>query len=364
MPLKKKTSWVGVGLLWSALLGGNLAGAQTLEENFSEMFDLGDTEPTSWTHHFRVGALAGFNFKAQFNTSGTFCFSQNNPGAVGVPRQDHIYDDGYVRVSAYNDPNDTWNWGYQNTSQATNANQLIFHAGETYTASGNASAESDGEIGFELAYGGKFKQWGNVSVGWEFGLGFLPISIEDNQTINGVSATLITHTYNPGGIILPDAPYTGTYNGPGALINGTAQSETISTVNGLNLTGTRELDVILYSLRLGPTIEWELHPRIGVMVSAGAALGIVSGDLNINESVYFSSSGSTARNIASESGTEIVYGGYLSAMVMFHTVQNGDLYLGAQFMPMTDATFTGAGRDAKLDMTGAFYFSVGINWPF
>lgn len=365
---KNKISWLAVGLLGGAILGGSPIMAQTLEQNFSSMFDLGDSEPVSWTRHFRAGAMVGFNFKAEFGMNGTFRFSQNNPGAVGVPNQDHIYDDGYVKVSAYNNPDgDTWNWGYQ--SQGTNqvpvgGNQLLFHAGDTYTASGNTTAERDAEVGFELAYGGKLKQWGKVSLGWEFGFGFLPIDIKDNRTINGVSATLITHAYDITELLMrPDAPYTGDYNGPATYINGTAQSGTSSTVNNLSLTGTRELDVTLYSLRLGPTLEWELHPRIGVQVSAGAALGIISGDLNINEAVAFPGI-STARNIASSSSTELTYGGYISAAVLLHTVQNGDLYLGAQYMPMSDATFQGAGRTAKLDMTGAFYFSIGINWPF
>jgi len=363
MPQMNKTSWLMAGLLSGAILWGNFARAQTLEEDFSHLFDLGDTEPVTWTRHFRVGAMVGFNFKAQFATSGTFRFSQNNPGAAGVANQDHIYDDGYVKVGAYNDSTgDTWNWGYQNTNQIV-GNQLLFHAADTYTANGDSTAESDATVGFELAYGGKLKQWGNASVGWELGFGFMPIKIEDNRTISGVSATRITHAYNITGITMPDAPYTGSYNGPGALIDGTVQTETTSTVNNLNLTGTRELDVNMYSLRLGPTLEWELHPRVGVAVSAGAAFGVLSGDLNIHESVLFTD-GSTAVNIGSSSSTELIYGGYVSAMVLLHTVQNGDLYLGVQYMPMSDATFNGAGREAKLDMSGAFYFSLGINWPF
>jgi hypothetical protein len=33
-------------------------------------------------------------------------------------------------------------------------------------------------------------------------------------------------------------------------------------------------------------------------------------------------------------------------------------------MPMSDATFSGAGREAKLDLGGQLYFSIGVSWPF
>jgi hypothetical protein len=45
-------------------------------------------------------------------------------------------------------------------------------------------------------------------------------------------------------------------------------------------------------------------------------------------------------------------------------VANGDIYLSAQYMPLSNANFSGGGRSAKLDMHGAVYVSAGINWPF
>ena len=49
---------------------------------------------------------------------------------------------------------------------------------------------------------------------------------------------------------------------------------------------------------------------------------------------------------------------------MYHLVANGDLYLGAQYMPMENVTITGAGRSGQLNLDGQIYVSVGINWPF
>ena len=108
-------------------------------------------------------------------------------GSGGV---DRIYDDGYVKVDANgNQDGLTWNWGYQNSTQTNSAQQLLFHAAQDYTASGNNSVNSDAQVGFERAYGGHLSRWGYALVGWEFGFGYLPISIDDNRTITGVSAT-------------------------------------------------------------------------------------------------------------------------------------------------------------------------------
>lgn len=365
MRANNKIAWaVGLTLGLAAIYAHQSIG-QVTDQDFSQLLTQPDQDEKIWPRHFRVGALVGFNFKANFSMNGTFKFSQNSPGTAGIGGVDRIYDDGYVKVDA-NGPasTDTWNWGYQNSNQYSNSTQrLYFHAADTYTASGNAAVTSDAEVGFELTYGGHLTRWDKALVGWEFGFGYLPINIEDNRAITGVSATRIAHSFDASGIVVPDAPYNGNYNGPGGLIGNIAQAEPGDSYNNRTLTGSRTLDVTLYSFRLGPTFHWELHPQVAVAFSGGPALGLLSGELRFNEAVSFPD-GSTAVNIGSHSSTEITYGGYLSAAVMYHAEKNGDFYIGLQYMPMRSATFEGASRSARLDLTGALYISAGINWPF
>jgi hypothetical protein len=33
-------------------------------------------------------------------------------------------------------------------------------------------------------------------------------------------------------------------------------------------------------------------------------------------------------------------------------------------MPLTDATFSGSGREGRLNLGGQLDFSLGVNWPF
>jgi len=315
-----------------------------------------------WTRHFRAGALVGFNLKAQFSMSGQFTAANGNPGPPSGG-QNHDYDDGYVRLDATgNNGNLTWNWGYDSASQLL-GNQLSFHSVESYTTTGgNGSADSGALIGFETAYGGRLtRMWGG-KLGWEFGFGFLPTKITDNQSASA-NVTRLVHTYDTGGIQLPQAPYQGGYNGPGATISD-VPGEATQQLTDVPLQSSQTLDVTLYNFRLGPTLEWDLYPRLTVMVGAGAAFGFVTGDLKYNDTLQFTGEG-TAANLQGQVGdTEFVYGGYVSGMLLYHAVKNGDLYLGLQYMPMSSATFSGSGREAKLDLTGALYISAGVNWPF
>jgi hypothetical protein len=96
-------------------------------------------------------------------------------------------------------------------------------------------------------------------------------------------------------------------------------------------------------------------------VSAGPALGIVSGSLKFDETLV---SDTTAHNQGTVNGTDLVYGWYANATLMYHLVKHGDFYIGAQYMPLGSATISGQGHLGRLNLGGAAYLSAGINWPF
>ena len=310
-----------------------------------------------WTRHFRIGALVGMNIGAKFNTSGSaFNISGNNPASG-------IYDDGYVKPDQTGDPSYTSYWGYNNASQYNAANNtLTMSAATQFTPSGSASANVDGGAfpGFEMAYGDNLWYWKHARVGWELGFGLLPINISDNSSTLA-NVTQSTFIYNTGGIVVPTAPYQGGPSGLGPLITNSPSSSSSTTSSG-TITGSRSLDVMLYTLRLGPSFYWDLTEHIGMSLGAGPAVGIVSGDYKYNETI--TAGGISAQNTGKIGGTDLVYGGYVNTAVMYHVVPSGDIFIGAQYMPMSDATIGGGGREGRLKLGGQLYFSVGINWPF
>ena len=123
---------------------------------------------------------------------------------------------------------------------------------------------------------------------------------------------------------------------------------------------------MLYTLRLGPSFYWVLADHLGVTLSAGPAIGVVTGNYKYSEII--TAGGISTPNAGSFGTTDLTYGGYVNGTVMFRMPdswnENADIFISAQYMPMGDANFNGVGRQGRLNMKGQLYFSVGLNWPF
>jgi hypothetical protein len=308
-----------------------------------------------WTKHFRIGLQLAVNVKAEFTTAGTINLS-SRPG---------VYDDGYVLPDASGSESPTTtNWGYNSAGQVNAAdNTITFHRTDSYSIndSGSVTREDAPYIGMELAYGGPIHTWHHVFLGWEVGYSFLPIAISDKRNLAAfISGTEAVHDYDPS-VTLPPKGYKGTFNGPGAAIN---LNGAVSTVDfDGTITGPRTLDVGLHNFRFGPTIHFEFARHFAVEGSAGGVLGIVSGDYRFNETIYGSEG--TVSNIRGKFGTtDVVYGGYVNGLLLYHIEEHGDIYAGVQLTSMTDSDFSKGGRTARLDLGAAFSFLVGVNWPF
>jgi hypothetical protein len=308
-----------------------------------------------WTRHFRLGAMVGMNIGASFSMKGAFGVSGNNPAAG-------IFDDGYVLKDQSGDPTYTGYWGYDNASQLSGS-MLTMHAASGFTADTSAQSANGGPLpGLDMAYGGNLWYWKHARVGWELGLGWLPITISEPINNQGVSVVQSTYTFNTGTIIVPGAPYQGGPSGSGEPIIPLNYYGSSSSTNSGTLSGSHTLDVNLYTLRLGPSLYWDLAERYGFELGAGPVVGLVDGDYKYDEAITVNNV--PAVNKGQVSGTALVWGGYVNGTLFYHLQNNGDIYLGAQYMPMTDATISGGGREGRLNLDGQLYFSVGINWPF
>ena len=298
----------------------------------SSKFILIPSDNDDWTRHFRIGAIVGMNISADFKSKGTFNVSGNN-AANG------IYDDGYVRED------DTGNaggltsyWGYNNKEQLV-GNTLTMHGASSYSTTGSSSENGGAFPGFDLAYGDNIWYWKHARVGWEFGFGLLPINISEKSS-SPATVNQSVYTFNTGGIVVPGAGYQGGPSGEGPVISGTPSSVTTNSTSG-TVTGSHTLDVMLYTFRLGPAFYWDLSQHLGIQVGAGPALGLVSGSYHYNETIT-TSTGST-RNHGSFDFTDVTYGGYVNGTLLYHIINDADLYVGAQYMPMGDANLTSSG---------------------
>jgi hypothetical protein len=315
------------------------------------------SDTDDWTRHFRIGAMVGMNISANFSMNGSaFGISGNDPSHG-------IYDDGYVRTDQTGNAGGyTGYWGYNNASQYNPANggTIDMHAATSFSTSGSANESGSVFPGFDMAYGDNLWYWKHARVGWELGVGLLPIYISEKSSLPA-TVNQTTYTFNTGGIVIPTAPYQGGPSGQGEPIISTSYTSTNSQSYG-NVTGTHTLEVMLYTFRLGPSFYWDLTEHLGMSLGAGPAVGIVNGDYKYDETIAAGTV--SAHNKGQIGGTDLVYGGYVNATLMYHAVDNGDIFIGAQYMPMSDATISGQSREGRLNLGGQLYFSVGISWPF
>jgi len=307
-----------------------------------------------WTRHFRLGAIVGMNINASFGMRGNFGISGNNPAAG-------VFSDGYIEKDSTGSTAATANWGYDSASQLS-GNTLTMHANTGFSSAGSSESDGGPFPGLDMAYGDNLWYWKHARIGWELGFNWLPIDISSSSTYAG-TVTQGTYKFSTGGITAPGAPYQGSALGYGPLVPYPANFNALSTATSPGtVSGSHSLDVSLYSLRLGPSFYWDLSRRIGMSLGAGPAVGLVDGDYKYDE--YITANSITTHNSGQVSGLEMVYGGYVNATLMYHLQNNGDIYIGAQYQPMTDATISGGGREGTLDLQGQLYFSIGINWPF
>jgi len=316
-----------------------------------------DPDAGDWTSHFRIGAMVGLNISANFSEKGTFNISGNN-AASG------IYDDGYVDPDQSGDPKNTSYWGYNNASQYDAATRILtMHSTTSYSMVGSSKDDGGPSPGLDMAYGDNLWYWKHARVGWELGFGLLPLTIKDNHSQSAsVNQTDYNYSISPNFVLFPDAPYYGGSSGNSGFIPLTPTSVVQQPSASGVVSGTRQLDEVLYTLRFGPSFYWDLTEDFGMSLGAGGAVGVVNGNYQYNEIV--TAGGVSARNSGSFGTTDVIYGGYANGTLMYHVLNNADFYLSAQYMPLGNASFSNGGRQAEMNLGGQIYVSLGVNWPF
>lgn len=303
--------------------------------------------------HFRAGVLIGANIDAEFSQSGTFDTSGQEPG---------VFDDGFVLTDDTDNAGElTSNWGYNDASQYdAGAETLTFTSSSGFSTTDSSSANNDPQFGLDLAYGGTIKRIGKTWLSWEVGFSLLPINIEGESSSDAMLAQ-DTFVYSTAGLIVPLAPYTGgpSGGGPALATNSTAGPPTVASGT---LGAKREIDAMLYNLRLGPHFHWDLNRQWSIEAMGGFALGLVDGKYSYDERLLTATGqGTTTGDIRQ---TSWLYGGYAGVLTQVHVERDAYFYGSAQFMTLGNVEFSGVGRQAKLQLDQGLYFSVGFTWLF
>lgn len=304
-------------------------------------------------------AKFGFNIKADFSEAGPS--SSTPPAAPGAGGGiDRIYDDGYVRLDSNgNAGGTTWFWGYQDAAQYDPAGQgsILMHATTSSSSESSNGAKSDGMPGWELSYGKDLGEWGESSWGIEGAIGMGILDISDSRALNG-SRTRITDSFGLGGIIPPGAPYNGSFIGPGGLLDDVPSARTTTTTAG-TITGSRDLEATLITLRLGPYLHIPSGKKWAFTLSAGPALAWIDSDFSYRERF---AGGAVQSGSASDSS--VCFGAYVDGRVHYAFNERWSLFGGLQYQYLQSSTLRAQNKQAKLNMGAALFAELGVGYTY
>lgn len=322
-----------------------------------------DPAPSRW--RFGASYAPFLGLKTNFTGLGNFR-SPFTPQPLGGG-VDYDYDDGFVHVdSSGNFGGETWNWGYQNSSQHDPSGQGSVSFSQTNSlANASAKEEGGGEAGFEaFAYFdmGKvdFLQLNQDKASWGFrgGLQYARVNVDNSNLLaSGIIRTIDTFGLN--GNILPQAPYSGSYGGPGPLLGDSPSRETVIGGGQALVAGSRELDVHLTVLNFGPYLEIPVTERFDLFAEAGISLGIASGDYDFMSSTSIAGLG-TQVSSGSDSATRFLPGAYAGLTGAFRINDQWSLLASGRYQYMKPFELGANGSSADLSFDSAFVVSLGV----
>ena len=355
MKLRRTTShgkrWTHLSLATVALGATGAAAQEQPEIDFSQFEGINEK---GW--FVRLGGRALFNANASVNRT------------PSQPTTQGYYDNGFVLPDAGGTASGlTWNWGYEDAAQASGSS-LNYERYIGLPDAGSFDDQSEIAPGAEMMIGIRFGEFqvGERTWEWgaEFGGGYNFFEIAKTETATATS-TYRTASHDTNGILLPVAPYQGTFNGPGPVIDLNPSSTTdTSTAATSTVDGT--LDTQLYNLKIGIWFDMPLTQKLHFGWSAGFSSLYAESSYQFTESVALANPGvPTLTDVdTTVSGRNWLQGGYIQLRLQYEFNDKWSAYVGADYQYNAKFNFSGAGRDVNLDFTKLLGASVGVqfNW--
>ena len=289
-----------------------------------------------------------------------------NSGGSSVPQGqgDHSYDDGFVNADAGTPfTGTTWFWGYNNASQVQ-GNDLVFRGsgGSSSYSRSSWSSVRNSSWSDELEGAGIFAKLESPEL---LKLGSIGVSLEltyswaqdDSSKVTrdvfraGQSSRVTSgggsfeDRYDVAGILLPLAPYAGTYAGPGVTIPNAPYSRTYTGGGGGSVSNTQSIlfnsdvresfEVNLHTISLGPKFSANFGQALRLGLSTGFALNIADWDAQYEEALTVRQNGGRPRTLKrweyDASGTEVLPGFYIETMAEVRMTDRVSAYVGGRY---------------------------------
>ncbi len=317
---------------------------------------------------FGAGYAPMLGLKTEFSGLGQF-HSAFSPQALGGGTN-YTYDNGFVHVDSSNNlGGKTWNWGYDANSQYHAAGSgSIDYSLTNSLADGRVSEDSAARQGFEcyayLDMGAvtlpALKDLG-ASWGFRGGIHYTRVNA-DNGNLVAAGVTTLSDSFDLGGTLPPLAPFSGSFGGPGPLIND-APSRLLATGGQALVVGSRALDVDLTTFNLGAYLEVPLTRKLSVMLEAGFSAAIAAGTYDFNSATSIAGLG-TQQSSGHDASTSVLPGVYVGLDGIYQLNQSWAIQAAARYQYMHDYSLSSNGSSAALSFNSAFVLSIGVRYSF
>jgi hypothetical protein len=330
----------------------------------------------------RLGARVQFNVKAKVG-----------PGAQ-TPQQPGFYDNGFVQPDVGGTASGlTWNWGYDDAAQVS-GDFIDYDRYSNLPQPGTFKSGSDDTMfGGELLGGVEF---GRFSVGvrefrWgaELGYAFTPFSVRHAATASGTvnylsarhalgrfvsstpappaptPASTLTEVNRNAPITPPAAPYQGTFNGPGPLIDLNPASVTEIT-SAATSTFDGQLDADLHTMKIGLWLETDLSPKVSAAFSLGYSSVLADTRFRFTETTTIANGGvpALAPVNASLRTDEWQSGAYAQLRATWQFSRHLGAFASGDYAYHESLRFSGAGRDVSLEFKHTYGASAGFSFSW
>src|SRR5437762_2538392 len=313
---------------------------------------------------FHLSYLMGFNISARLrnrNLGNTPTFPAPPPPPAGagpfVSATGIIYQDGYVGVdSSGNSGDSSWYWGYARNDQVVADNVLL-----SYSRPGTLFNDfhQDPQHGMEASYRWRYRESNGSKIGMEAAFSFMDLDLgvsgEPDRRVVGV------HAFPLAGVLPPQPPennppaYTGTWEGPGALIYST------NTIAKVNIDA--KLDGVVYGFKLGPYAAWSLGEKVSFGVSGGFALLLHDSDFRVRQSVSFA--GQTTSSVAYfHSDLGVLPGGYIGGELTYKASDKVSWFTSLHYQNNGRHSHSVGDKEIEINFEEALFLSVGFSYSY
>jgi opacity protein-like surface antigen len=326
-----------------------------------------EPEQSDYLNRIGLNYRMGLNISVDFHKLGGLALS--DPGPARGSAVNRHYDNGYNLVdSSTNAGGYTWYWGYSSPNSVQGGN-LALQSDATLSNASSNDRRDDPQNGVELTYQRELIRRKHWRGGLEAALGYTFISVKDSRTLlNTVYRT--NDSFNLNGVIPPTAPYFGGPSNAAVLISSEPASRTTEVLpNAATITGDRQIDTHLFTIRLGPYVEFPINDRLNIYAEGGLTLAIADTKFSFHETVTISDP-TYDINLVSEprsgsgSQTDFAVGGYVGGGVSYALTKQLSLVGGVEFQAAGREVNHVQGKESILDLGKAFIISLGVSYSF